>query len=206
MKTKQRIIEQAIALFNAKGLSNVTIRDIAKSMGISHGNLNYHFPNREILLISIYKLMTKDASKVYDRIVLSENPFLYFNELLQGLEIFHNKYKFFNLDVLEISRHYPKVSELLNTTFQIRKSQMRLFFQKGIEQGYFKDDNSEKYIRLQHTIRILITFWSSQKEILTSANASENSSMSVFIWDLLIPHMSKKGLQAYNKTVLFKNK
>ena len=41
MKTRDKIIEQAIELFNDKGAANVTSRHIAEAMDISHGNLCY---------------------------------------------------------------------------------------------------------------------------------------------------------------------
>ncbi len=203
MNTKQRIINQAIASYNTLGFANVTSRDIAKVLNISHGNLDYHFPNKEALLLAIYRQMKSDASRIYDEENLIQHPFLNFNNLLLGLETFHEKYLFFNLDVLEISRKYKKVSILLNKTFQIRKSQMSLFYKAFMDLGYFKEESTPgMYTHLQHTVRVLITFWCSQKEILPYNEEIQKTSMSTYIWELLIPHMTKKGLKAYKELSL----
>jgi hypothetical protein len=72
-----------------------------------------------------------------------------------------------------------------------------------MEFGYFKDEpNSGMYVRLQHTIRILITFWNSQQEVLPYFETTQNNTMSIYIWELLIPHMTKKGQETYKNLIL----
>jgi AcrR family transcriptional regulator len=192
--TKQRIINQAISSYNEFGTTNITSRDLAKELAMSSGNLEYHFPNKESLLLAIYKQMKKEISVLYVDSDVKYTPFKRFNNLLIELENFQKKYSFFNLDVLEISRNFPKVNDLLKRTFQIRKEQMALFYDQFIEAGYFKKEPIPgMYLRSQHTVRILITFWSSQQEILPYFETIQNKSLSVYIWDLLLPHMTEKG-------------
>lgn len=52
--TKLQILSEARTLFNQKGFSNVTIRMIANELGMSSGNLNYHFKTREAILEALY--------------------------------------------------------------------------------------------------------------------------------------------------------
>ncbi len=59
--------------------------------------------------MAIYKRIKKDISGFYMERDAFTDPFEHFNELLISLEKFHQTYSFFNLDVLEISRKYPKV-------------------------------------------------------------------------------------------------
>lgn len=55
MKNKrQAILDAARELFNAHGIATVTIRQIAQHLGISSGNLNYHFKKREEILHALY--------------------------------------------------------------------------------------------------------------------------------------------------------
>lgn len=54
MTTKEKICSAAKTLFNEKGYSNVTLREIADAAGTTIGNLTYHFPQKEILLNEIH--------------------------------------------------------------------------------------------------------------------------------------------------------
>jgi AcrR family transcriptional regulator len=55
MKTRDKIIQASIALFNDQGERNVTTNHIAAHLGISPGNLYYHFRNKEDIILSIYE-------------------------------------------------------------------------------------------------------------------------------------------------------
>lgn len=49
-RTAQRILETARLLFNRFGVPNVSTTSIAAELGISPGNLHYHFPSKNDLL------------------------------------------------------------------------------------------------------------------------------------------------------------
>ena len=109
---------------------------------------------------------------------------------------------FFNLDVLEISRKYVKVNLLLKDTLQIRKIQMKALFQKFVELNYMEQEPAPGYhTRLQHTIRILITFWKSQEAVLTNFDFSRKGEMVKHVWELLIPHFTEKGKARYQSVI-----
>ena len=53
MKTKDKIIATAIKLFNLHGTKAISTNHIAKEMGISPGNLYYHFRSKNDIIRSI---------------------------------------------------------------------------------------------------------------------------------------------------------
>ncbi len=53
--TRARIVEAALALFNADGSHAVSTRHIAAPLGISPGNLYYHFANKEEIVLCLYE-------------------------------------------------------------------------------------------------------------------------------------------------------
>ena len=55
-KTPKKILENARALFNTKGVSNVRLQDIAKKSGISPGNLSYHYSTKKDLMSAVLML------------------------------------------------------------------------------------------------------------------------------------------------------
>ncbi len=198
MGTKDHILNTAITLYNEMGLRNITSRDIAKEMGKSHGNIEYHFKDKETLLLAIYKQMSTEMTTFYDQKKPGVNSFEKFDLLLHELELFQIKYGFFNLDILEISRNFKSVNVLLQKTLNTRKEQMRSFFLGFMKENLLKNPkNSDYYLRLQHTIRILITFWVNQELVLTSYDFAKKGEMIRHIWDLLAPFMTEKGKGIY---------
>lgn len=52
--TPTRILDTALALFNERGTANVTTNHIAEAMGISPGNLYYHFGNKAEIVRGLF--------------------------------------------------------------------------------------------------------------------------------------------------------
>jgi AcrR family transcriptional regulator len=53
--TRQEILDAARALFNRYGYNGVSLRDIAEAVGISKGNLTYHFGRKEDIVEGLLK-------------------------------------------------------------------------------------------------------------------------------------------------------
>jgi AcrR family transcriptional regulator len=62
MKTRDRIIHSATELFNDQGERNITTNHIAAHLGISPGNLYYHFRNKEDIIHSIFDQYARHLS------------------------------------------------------------------------------------------------------------------------------------------------
>lgn len=51
--TPRRILEHARRKFNERGVGAVGIREIARDLGLSPGNVSYHFPTKEALVATL---------------------------------------------------------------------------------------------------------------------------------------------------------
>ena len=66
MSRKEDILEVARELFNENGTQSSTTNHIAKAMGISSGNLHYHYKNREEIVRLLYMQMRQETMLFVD--------------------------------------------------------------------------------------------------------------------------------------------
>jgi AcrR family transcriptional regulator len=55
MKTRERILAAALGLFNEQGTSTISTNHIANELGMSPGNLYYHFRNKEEIIRALFE-------------------------------------------------------------------------------------------------------------------------------------------------------
>ncbi len=65
MKTRDKILETAIRLFNEGGTAAMSTNHIADAVGISPGNLYYHFRHKEEIISAIYDRMSVEWVEIH---------------------------------------------------------------------------------------------------------------------------------------------
>lgn len=126
LNTKQRIINASIRLFNEKGLANVRLQQIADEIGISVGNLAYHYRNQEAINEAINEDLD-EANEILSCYRLYPN-LIDFDFQLSKYFSFIRKYPFYFLDILEFERHYPEIRTKRQVHISIMINQIRKRF------------------------------------------------------------------------------
>lgn len=197
MDTKEKILKAALKLFNRDGITDVTIRQIAAEVGISHGNLAYHYKNKKRIIDEIYTRMDQEMSDaVFPEGDLSLE---HYQRLLKRISRFQKKYRFFYMDMLEIKRQYPAVIERYRETITTRSEQYQHLIDVFIEKGLIKKEAEPGFYKsLFHSIWVMSTFWLQQKKILGKNHPLIKSGSDInHVWEILLPHLTKKGLRQY---------
>ncbi|MFO1385170.1 MAG: TetR/AcrR family transcriptional regulator [Chitinivorax sp.] len=92
IKTYDRIIQASLELFNEHGERAITTNHIAAHLGISPGNLYYHFRNKEEI---IYQIFLQYRSFMQTRLSLPGNAKIEASDMLKYLDTaFHGMWKF----------------------------------------------------------------------------------------------------------------
>ncbi len=58
-QTKNNILKKAIEVFNQSGTASISMNALAEAVGMSAGNLQYHFKNKEEVIRAIMEEMFK---------------------------------------------------------------------------------------------------------------------------------------------------
>ena len=116
--TKQLIQAAALELFNATGYTNTSIARIADSVGITEGNLWYHFRAKEDLVNTLVDQLVESLDAHYQEArskhSLEEEYVRYFHGVMQDML----RFRFILRDYLQVaSRKDSQISHHL-TTFQ----------------------------------------------------------------------------------------
>jgi len=159
MKTRDKIIQASIALFNEQGERNVTTNHIAADLGISPGNLYYHFRNKEDIILSIYEeyarsLLLETMPEVNPEVKPLDAIILYMDVVFHAMM----KFRFFysNLPVLLAKNpllhdKYVEVQSIIST----RVSELLLSL-KEAEMMVFDEADLPDIVSI---LRLVNTFW-----------------------------------------------
>lgn len=124
MKTKDRILQTSLLLFNEEGEPNVTTVDVANEMGISPGNLYYHFRGKEVIIEDIYDQFDREMTDILtapiQKTIGMEDSWFYLYVVFE--HIYQYRFLYYNLsDVMQryekIQRRFKRLLKLkVNTT------------------------------------------------------------------------------------------
>jgi AcrR family transcriptional regulator len=64
-ETKQRILDEAIELISQKGYNGVSIRELARSVGIKESSIYNHYGSKDEILTAIFNLFTSGTEEFW---------------------------------------------------------------------------------------------------------------------------------------------
>lgn len=197
MGTKQKILNASIRLFNENGMANVRLQQIANEIGISAGNLAYHFRNKEAIIEAINEDLYHEASDILSTYRIFPN-LLDFDNQLSKYHVFIQKYPFYFLDLIEIEKHYPQIRT--NRQLHIPKmiSQIRKRFDFNLQRGIIMEEpRCGVYDSTANAIWVLITFWVPQNMIKGCNSTQQTKQFKEMVWNQVYPYLTEKGIEEF---------
>ena len=169
MKTRDKIIFASLELFNEHGERNITTNHIAAHLGISPGNLYYHFRNKEDIINSIfsqYESHLESGFTPYDDIPITIELLMgYFDAMFYTLWQF--RFMYANLaDIL--SRDDALKNRYLHAQQQVLNRSSNIL--RKLKKDGFLDVDDNKITALADTIKMMVSFWISYQ--LTQSSTS----------------------------------
>jgi AcrR family transcriptional regulator len=134
MKTKDRIVQTSIELFNRSGVVAVTTNHIAKELDISPGNLYFHFANKEEIIRQIFRIMANETYNLWK--TRKGQKLLHPLDLIEkNFELFW-KYRFFHREMYFLRRKDAQLNKMWKAHIIKCLRLMTLMYKRWIKQGW----------------------------------------------------------------------
>ncbi|KCY83697.1 TetR/AcrR family transcriptional regulator [Acinetobacter baumannii] len=183
LKTKDRILQISLQLFNERGERSVTTNHIAAELGISPGNLYYHFRNKHEI---IKELMHKYQVETLEMLSLPEDRPLTTNDKINYFQVLSGQlwnYRFIHRDVYHLvesnedfKKIYPRFAG------QVMQQGQRIY-QAFVDAGLMKMTPSE-IEALIINLWIVLTNWTNF--LYMSGHISDNNHLEEkWVWQAL---------------------
>ena len=157
-RTRERILETALKLFNDFGEPNVTTTVIADDMEISPGNLYYHFHSKDEIVNALFADYEKDIENLLtapgNRLQGAEDIWLFLPLLFEKLW----KFRFFYRDINDLLTR----NRLVETHFQrilTHKEQTAINICQGLAASGVLTATPAEIPPLAINMTVIATFW-----------------------------------------------
>lgn len=198
MKTKDKVLATALELFNKEGLKDVTLRQIAKAMNISQGNLNYHYRAKSDIVSALYFQLVDRMNIEMSQLVQNQPimSFLSKSSLISMRVLF--EYRFITKDLYavldsdeELKQHYVGLQKM-------RKQQFLMLFENMIEGGLLRPEElNNEYERLYERMNILGDNWINAAALLRDNSKSIVDYYHSLLFEVIYPYLTERGKEEF---------
>ncbi len=170
-RTAQRILEAALELFNRFGEPNVSTTLVAAELGISPGNLYYHYPAKEELINRLYQGYAAELDEllhasrgVHD----VEDAWFFMHSLFELIWRHRFLYRDLN-DLLSKNRH---LEAEFQRVLQDKAAAIRMLLAGLARAGHLEIDAREVGA-LSQSMVVVLTYWLSYEYVRNPRQALE---------------------------------
>lgn len=183
LKTKDRILQISLQLFNERGERSVTTNHIAAELGISPGNLYYHFRNKHEIIKELmyqYQAETLEVLSLPDDRPLTTNDKINYFQVLSG-QLW--SYRFIHRDVYHLVESNEDFKKIYPRFAGQVMQQGQKIYQAFVDAGLMKMTASE-IEALIINLWIVLTNWTNF--LYMSGHISDNNHLEEkWVWQAL---------------------
>jgi AcrR family transcriptional regulator len=157
--TARRILDHAREAFNQRGVAAVGIREIARDLGLSPGNVSYHFPTKEALIAAL----AEESHAANDAVVQAPAGPLDFERvagLFRTIMRRDLENRWFMADYVGLLRALPALRPLHDAMQRGRERRVDAIVRRLIEAGMLDAERARRASsRLRQQILTQVFFW-----------------------------------------------
>jgi AcrR family transcriptional regulator len=158
VKTRDKILQKSLDLFNEQGERKISTNHIAAALGISPGNLYYHFSNKGEIIGELVRQYANRSMTLLmtpeDRPMTYQDKLGYFEGILENMW----DYRFLHRDLEQLMADNPVAREQYQLFAQRVMGQGMHIFQRLSESGLVNASPEEGEALIMN-IWIILTSW-----------------------------------------------
>ncbi len=194
MKTRERILQTGLRLFNEQGEPNVTTSQIADEMDISAGNLYYHFKGKDEITLELFDRFERES---LDLLETSEEGGPDLEDLWFDVHLTFEiiaRYRFLYRNIVDLHARLPKLPRRWRA-LQTRKVAANLSLCNELAGNGLMSADEKTMHQLCEQIVFTETFWLSHWDVYHGAESDEDPvTRGVYqVVCLLAPHMTEEA-------------
>ncbi|MEO0899426.1 MAG: TetR/AcrR family transcriptional regulator [Bacteroidota bacterium] len=199
--TKEKILDAAHELFNLHGVGEVSLRGIASHMGISHGNLRYHFPSKSLILEGLHQRILQAALEENQQVKGEDINLLSLKDSTErGFSILYD-YRFFMIDLYRIMQENESLHQTFLEVEKVRAHMYKELILASVDHGLMrKEEYKGEYDELIVRIRIFSDFWISSAGIYDKLPEKELvRKYASLLMSMFYPYLTTAGKASNNR-------
>ena len=172
---KEKIKSISLELFNSSETLSITTNHIAKSLGISVGNLYYHYKNKEEIIKDIYLQMSSEFEdlNIFDNVMKSETPFTELSLMFDLIGELFWKYRFLMRDSTLLIALDKDFKDIFIKNQEKRIKQIEILIEFLISKNIIRNISEEDIKMISKVSWFISAYW--QTYISTNGELSKNS-------------------------------
>ena len=203
MKTRDRILQTSLQLFNEHGEPRITTNHIADELDISPGNLYYHFRNKDDIIWLLFQQFERQmdaALQVPERRVPNmEDMWLYLHLVFENIW----EYRFFYRDLDNILSRNKKLRTHFRRIIE-RKVNTAVAICTGLAEAGIMNATPDDIAALARNIAVIATYWLNFQSIRASAanprNDSDHLALGVYqVLSLVAPFLKGEARELFQQ-------
>ena len=184
MKTRERILQTSLQLFNEEGAPRTTTNHIADEMNISPGNLYYHFRNKDEIIYHLflsYEKKISDALQVpQSRDLNMEDMWLYLHLVFESIW----EYRFLYRDLENIVSRSRKLRLRFKRILE-RKIKTAVAIFEGLVQTKVMQATTEEIQALATNVAVIATYWINFYNIRGDDHNSNDNNLGLGVYQVM---------------------
>ena len=184
-QTRERILDTSLAMFNAAGEPNVTTNHIADELGISPGNLYYHFRNKDDI---VEQLFSRYETRIDDALLIPEDRLPNLEDIWLQLHLVFEcmwSYRFLYRDLVDILARNRKL-KLRFARIMTRASASAAAMMRGLVRAGVMRASDAEIRGIAENVLLVATFWQSFSAVRSGKAELETLDLGRGIYQVMV--------------------